>query len=80
MKFTNIDQVNSFLKVVNQCKGEVWLESDEGDKINLHSKLSQYVAINALLTNYGDSLSLYCQYPEEEGLFMEWLSKHEEVL
>ena len=41
MKLSNIGEVNDFLEVVNRCEGDVWLQSVEGDKINLKSSLSQ---------------------------------------
>ena len=41
MKIQNINDVESFFKIVDQCKGPVELVSPEGDRINLKSKLSQ---------------------------------------
>ena len=34
-----------FLKKVQCCKQEVYLETDDGDKLNLKSVLSQYMVI-----------------------------------
>ena len=80
MKLRNIEQVNSFLKLVDECKGDVWLEDSEGDQINLHSKLSQYIAIGTLLSNHGDELELYCQLPGDESRFYDWFNEHEDAL
>ena len=44
MKIKNIKNVETFLEVVNGCKGEVTLTSVYGDKYNLKSALTQYVA------------------------------------
>lgn len=44
MKVTNIKDVNKFFMVIDNCKGKVELVTGEGDRINLKSKLSQYVA------------------------------------
>ena len=41
MKIQNINDVESFFKIIDQCKGSVELVSPEGDRINLKSKLSQ---------------------------------------
>lgn len=49
MKLTKIEQVNEFLSIVDSCKGDVTLRSLDGDIFNLKSKLSQYIAIAALL-------------------------------
>ena len=45
MKIQNISDVNTFLKVIDSCKGTVELVSPEGDRINLKSKLSQYLSM-----------------------------------
>ncbi len=45
MKVTNIKDVNKFFEVVDSCKGKVMLVTDEGDQLNLKSKLSQYVSL-----------------------------------
>lgn len=76
MKLTNITQVKEFLKVADDCGGDVWLESPEGDKFNLKSKLSQYVAIGALLSNHGDMLELYCSTKEDEYKFIDFLNSN----
>ena len=35
MRLHNIGEVNDFLETVDRCKGDVWLESAEGDKLSL---------------------------------------------
>jgi len=45
MKIQNITDVEKFFKVIEQCKGTVELVSTEGDRINLKSKLSQYLSM-----------------------------------
>lgn len=35
----------SFLKKVELCKSNVYLETNEGDKLNLSSRLSRYVLV-----------------------------------
>ena len=42
MKIKNVKDVETFLKVVNECEGEVTLTSVYGDKYNLKSTLTQY--------------------------------------
>lgn len=46
MKVQNITDVEGFFKVVDSCKGRVELVTGEGDRLNLKSKLSQYVSAN----------------------------------
>ena len=45
MKIMNIKDINAFFKVIDECKGKVELVTGEGDRLNLKSKLSQYVAL-----------------------------------
>lgn len=40
----NVDIV-CFLQVVKECEADVYLETDENDRLNLKSVLSQYVAV-----------------------------------
>ncbi len=45
MKLFNVDQPEELLKVIDQCEGKVELVSADGDRLNLKSKLCQYVAL-----------------------------------
>ncbi|WP_099469132.1 polya polymerase [Konateibacter massiliensis] len=45
MKVQNIKDVDKFFKVVDSCVGRVELVTGEGDRLNLKSKLSQYVSM-----------------------------------
>ena len=40
MKIINVKDVNGFFKQINECKGNVFLHTSEGDKLNLKSKLT----------------------------------------
>ena len=43
---------------------------------NLKSKLSQYIAIAALLGQHGDELELFCSDSSDEGKFMHFLMEN----
>ncbi|MCL2865676.1 MAG: polya polymerase [Lachnospiraceae bacterium] len=45
MKVQNITDIDAFFKVVDACVGKVELVTGEGDRLNLKSKLSQYVSM-----------------------------------
>ena len=51
MKIDNIKDIDGFFKVVDQCKGKVELVTGEGDRLNLKSKLSQYVSLAEIFSN-----------------------------
>ena len=43
--------IKAFFKVIDECKGTVELVSPDGDRINLKSKLAQYVSIASIFAN-----------------------------
>lgn len=45
MKVENIKDIEGFFKTIDSCKGKVELVTGEGDRLNLKSKLSQYVSL-----------------------------------
>ena len=47
MKLTNIKQVEDFISAVNRAHSNVWLVSPQGDRYNMKSALSQYIALGA---------------------------------
>lgn len=51
MKVQNIKNINKFFEVVDECKGRVELVTGEGDRLNLKSKLSQYVSMANIFSN-----------------------------
>ena len=69
MKLSKIEQVNEFLAIVDSCKGEVTLRSVDGDIFNLKSKLSQYIAIAALLGQGHSFCYLFCLWPSVFGFY-----------
>ena len=80
MKIKNIKNVETFLAVVNECKGEVTLTSVYGDKYNLKSALTQYVAVAALLGDHGEELELWCTDKNDEKKFFKMFNEHPEML
>ena len=51
MKVQNITDIDAFFKVVDACSGKVELVTGEGDRLNLKSKLSQYVSMANIFSN-----------------------------
>lgn len=80
MKIGNICQLNGFIGALNECTGQVWLESPEGDRYNLRSSFNQYIAFGKLLEERGDWLELYCSNKDDERKFFQYFHEHPEVL
>jgi hypothetical protein len=50
MKVSNIKDIEAFMKMVSGLKGKVYLVTEEGDQLNLKSKLSQLVALSNIFS------------------------------
>lgn len=51
MKIQNITNVEKFFQVVDNCAGKVELVTGEGDRLNLKSKLCQYVSMAKIFSD-----------------------------
>lgn len=63
----NVD-VTEFLNVLDTCKGNVFLVTHEGDKLNLKSKLCQLVGLTRLIE--GGKITeafIVCEDKEDES-------------
>ncbi len=63
----NVD-VKAFLEVVDTCEGDVFLVTDEGDRLNLKSKLCQLIGLAQLIE--GGKITnahLECQNLDDES-------------
>ena len=48
MKLRNITNVEKFLETVDQCKGDVYLTTPQGDRLNLKSQLTKMLAMTSV--------------------------------
>lgn len=66
MKVQNIKDIEKFFEVIDSCKGKVELVTGEGDRLNLKSKLSQYVSMaNIFSDGVISELELLAYEPED---------------
>ena len=68
MKVTNISNIEGFFNVVDSCKGKVELVTGEGDRLNLKSKLCQYVSMASIFSNGGEIPELEILAYEKEDI------------
>lgn len=74
MKFSNITDVDKFFKVIDSCKGKVELVSEEGDRLNLKSKLSQYFSLAKIFSDGTiDNLEIIAYEPDDIEKLMEFM-------
>ncbi len=56
-----------FIKAVDACKSDVYLETPDGDVLNLKSKLCQMLGLANILTNASISeATIRCTNPDDE--------------
>ena len=66
LELHNID-FDDFLKAIDTCKGDVYLETDDGDVLNLKSRLCQMIGLSTILSNPERSVAtIRCTNPEDE--------------
>ena len=60
--------VKAFLSVIDTCEGDVYLVTDEGDRLNLKSKLCQLIGLTKLIEGGQiTNVSIECQNPDDES-------------
>lgn len=75
MKIYNIDDVEKFLDIIKQCKGSVELVSKQGDRLNLKSELTKYLALSKLFNDntFINEMELIASDPEDVKLLMDYM-------
>lgn len=78
MKILNIKEPADFFETVRQCKGTVELVTSEGDRLNLKSKLCQYIALTQM---FGDAkiedFDLVLSEPRDLALIARFIERAE---
>ena len=67
MKIESISNIQEFFKIIDSCKGRVELLTGEGDRLNLKSKLCQYLSMGQIFSRQAE-LHLEIVASEEEDL------------
>jgi hypothetical protein len=66
MKLMNLTNIDGLFKVIDSCSGKVELVTTEGDRLNLKSQLSKYVALANVFTDFKiDELELVAYEKED---------------
>ena len=75
MKIYNVENPEKFLEVIKQCKGTVELISQEGDRLNLKSELTKYLAISKLFADNTliNNMELVVSDPDDVKFLMQYM-------
>ena len=76
MKLKNVTDIEDFWKTIDHCKGSVWLESANGDRFDLKSVFSRYLAIGKLIEDRNEDLELFASDHEDESMLKGYLKDH----
>ena len=62
-------QFDKFIEALDQCKGNVWLVTDEGDRLNLKSRFCQLLGIAKIVEGgIVNKAKIVCDDPEDDSL------------
>lgn len=74
MKIKNIKNPKDFFETLKQCKGNIELVTQEGDRLNLKSKLCQYIL---MMNIFGSAeigeMEMFFSNPEDISLVVNYL-------
>ena len=75
MNIFNVENPEKFLEVIKQCKGTVELISQEGDRLNLKSELTKYLAISKLFADNTliNNMELVASDPDDVKFLMQYM-------
>lgn len=66
LELHNID-FEDFLKVVDSCKGDIYMETEDGDCLNLKSKLCKMIGLAKIIKGGSiNEITIRCELPEDE--------------
>lgn len=76
MKIKNIKDPKGFFEKLKECKGTLEIVTPQGDRLNLKSKLSQYIIMSDIFSDatIGD-LELIASEPDDLALILAYLIK-----
>ena len=75
MKVQNITNIEKFFEVVDSCTGKVELVTGEGDRLNLKSKLAQYVSMANIFSSDVEipELEIIAYEPEDSAKLINFM-------
>lgn len=60
---------DKFIEAIDQCKGNVWLVTDEGDRLNLKSRFCQLLGIAKIVEGgMVNEAKIVCDDPADDSL------------
>lgn len=74
MIIRNITDVDGFFETVDKCSGRVELLTKQGDRLNLKSKLCQYISLTGMFSDPTiEEMDLLVSEPKDMSLLIQYL-------
>ncbi len=75
MIIDNVERPEKFLELIKQCKGTVELISKQGDRLNLKSELTKYLAVSKLFADKAliNDMELVASDPDDVKFLLEYM-------
>lgn len=71
MEIHSVADIEEFCEMIDKCEGQVELVTSTGDRLNLNSKISQYVAITKIFSEDDiPDIEIIAKNPEDEKRIM----------
>ncbi|WP_310605398.1 polya polymerase [Anaerosporobacter sp.] len=77
MKIQNIKNPEELLRLIDSCEGKVELVTEEGDRLNLKSKLCQYISLTSIFSSVKKipQVEIIAYEPEDIKKLMDYMMK-----
>lgn len=74
MRLYHVADIDKFFEIVDSCKGKVELVTGEGDRLNLKSKLTQFVSLAKIFASDEiKDMEIVTYEAEDTGKFIEFM-------
>ena len=75
MKLHNVENPQALLQVIDKCQGTVELVTPDGDRLNLKSKLCQYISMASIFSNDSmiKEIEIVAHEPEDVKMLIDFM-------
>lgn len=75
MKLHNVENPQALLQVIDKCQGTVELVTPDGDRLNLKSKLCQYISLASIFSNDSmiSEIEIVAHEPEDVKMLIDFM-------
>ena len=72
MKIRSMRELAAFNEMLNRCCGQVWIESPDGEKLDLTEQSTRTRGLSALLGERAEEYGIYARRREDEMLLLDY--------